>query len=472
MFKENDKWLCYSKTCLSLRGVYASSGKLEEFSCQHKLSAIDTENSLYSLRFTEQDVREFTPDKSKEEEMLAVQHPTFPTVVKISQYSYAVIGPVSTSTPVRYTHVQTNGKDGWYCTNNSCKKKKGATKRVHGKTTCIHRHYVYLARKIKESPGPGISKTVSNSDVEGKVPCFEDQHRRKTIDLQFKYSIPYIIPPKILRLSDNLNCNESLIFEPDTEVCRLCGFSLSKSSNQHGIKDCYIITNKDPFNKVTIKVKKCQDKSNCGATNMVFPYEQGLFNVSNKILVGLDIMIEIREFFKDGVPLSNIIERKLNSLLLKMELVERPRNSQIDYFVKLLYDGFYGFEAMTERNLNDNICGYCGIIGRVYYGDGNEKNCCSLKDVITDSKKKVTTSKNDISTCQIEVERNKEIKDDKLSTMLSNVKQNLLRKCTYAKDESSFKISIGDLAPLIPSAMCCEEINTEADKKSVFTHAK
>jgi len=41
--------------------------------------------------------------------------------------------------------------------------------------------------------------------------------------------------------------------------------------------------------------------------------------VCNKVLIGLDIMIEFREYFKDGVPLSNIINRKLKALLLKTE---------------------------------------------------------------------------------------------------------------------------------------------------------
>jgi len=59
----------------------------------------------------------------------------------------------------------------------------------------------------------------------------------------------------------------------------------------------------------------------------------------------------------------------------------RPTSSELDYLTKVLYDGFYGFEAMTVRDLNDAICGHCGIVGKVYFGDGNEKNCCSLKDV-------------------------------------------------------------------------------------------
>ena len=60
---------------------------------------------------------------------------------------------------------------------------------------------------------------------------------------------------------------------------------------------------------------------------------------------------------------------------------DRPPAAEIDYLVKLLYSGFYGFEAMTIRDINSSICGICGIIGEVYLGDGNEKNCCSLQEV-------------------------------------------------------------------------------------------
>ena len=47
----------------------------------------------------------------------------------------------------------------------------------------------------------------------------------------------------------------------------------------------------------------------------------------------------------------------------------------------LLYNGFYCFEAMTERDLDQTICGICGVVGEIYLGDGNEKNCCSRKEV-------------------------------------------------------------------------------------------
>ena len=53
----------------------------------------------------------------------------------------------------------------------------------------------------------------------------------------------------------------------------------------------------------------------------------------------------------------------------------------MEYLKLLLYNGYYCFEAITERDIDEVICGVCGIIGEVYLGDGNEKNCCSNKNV-------------------------------------------------------------------------------------------
>ena len=42
-----------------------------------------------------------------------------------------------------------------------------------------------------------------------------------------------------------------------------------------------------------------------------------MFNVSDKLLVSLDILLEFREFFKKGQPIGNIISAKLLTLKAK-----------------------------------------------------------------------------------------------------------------------------------------------------------
>ena len=58
-----------------------------------------------------------------------------------------------------------------------------------------------------------------------------------------------------------------------------------------------------------------------------------------------------------------------------------PEQNVMDNLATYLYNGYYCFEAMTNRDLDSVICGICGVIGEVYLGDGNEKNCCSIREV-------------------------------------------------------------------------------------------
>jgi hypothetical protein len=51
------------------------------------------------------------------------------------------------------------------------------------------------------------------------------------------------------------------------------------------------------------------------------------------------------------------------------------------YIEDLLYNGFYSFEMITERNLDDVVCGVCGVFPEICLGDGNEKNCCTNRQV-------------------------------------------------------------------------------------------
>ena len=45
------------------------------------------------------------------------------------------------------------------------------------------------------------------------------------------------------------------------------------------------------------------------------------------------------------------------------------------YFIEKLYDGYFAFEVLTERDWNAAICGVCPLFES---GDGNAKNCTPL----------------------------------------------------------------------------------------------
>ena len=50
---------------------------------------------------------------------------------------------------------------------------------------------------------------------------------------------------------------------------------------------------------------------------MLFLFSTGLFNISDKLLVSMDILLEWRELFKRSSPISNVIASKLESLKQK-----------------------------------------------------------------------------------------------------------------------------------------------------------
>ena len=74
----------------------------------------------------------------------------------------------------------------------------------------------------------------------------------------------------------------------------------------------------------------------------IFP---GLFNISDKLLVSIDILLELREYFRYGVPLTVAIESKLAVLSLKAKQVSRQ--------------WFYPLHWSSVGLLNENINQEC-----------------------------------------------------------------------------------------------------------------
>ena len=58
---------------------------------------------------------------------------------------------------------------------------------------------------------------------------------------------------------------------------------------------------------IFVGVNKAEQESSPFLTIMLHSYFTGLFNVSDKVLVSLDILLELREFFKKGHPIGNVI---------------------------------------------------------------------------------------------------------------------------------------------------------------------
>jgi len=122
----------------------------------------------------------------------------------------------------------------------------------------------------------------------------------------------------------------------------------------------------------------------------------------------------------------------------------------------LLYNGFYCFEALTERNLDDTICGICGVVGEVYLSDGDEKNCCSRKEITYNTDDSVDSSG-----------------PVPLEDLLEQIKYQWVERCTFTRSSKPFSVQGSSIPPVIAPKLRGEVIlNTEMQKKSLLKKGK
>lgn len=104
----------------------------------------------------------------------------------------------------------------------------------------------------------------------------------------------------------------------------------------------------------------------------------GIFNVSNKLFVALDVLYDMRQHVKLGEPPGNCVHSVLQTSCLGRGAVQLPIQ-ELRYIEQKLYDGYFAFEAITARDWNAGICGICGIAPIFESGDGNCRKCMPLK---------------------------------------------------------------------------------------------
>ncbi|KAL9977117.1 hypothetical protein ACROYT_G014489 [Oculina patagonica] len=107
-----------------------------------------------------------------------------------------------------------------------------------------------------------------------------------------------------------------------------------------------IIASGVPFSQVDVRVKICPN-GNCQAMHQVSFYDIAL--------VSLDIMLEWRQHFKLGHPISNVISAKLSFLNYKLGQCDRLSEGTLSYIARHLKIAFYCFKAITVRFLDDVV---------------------------------------------------------------------------------------------------------------------
>lgn len=152
--------LCYQSDCKGVRSSLLASGKIDQFTCRHLMLAKKREQPLYSLSFSEEEVDRFSPDLGIRNRMKQQQRQNMPTVVKVSNKSYAVMGADSATDPMGYVHVAVNDKKKiLQCNSAACKGRLDRLKHGGTLSMCLHTHYTLLARQLKEGIYPQASKS-------------------------------------------------------------------------------------------------------------------------------------------------------------------------------------------------------------------------------------------------------------------------------------------------------------------------
>ena len=70
--------------------------------------------------------------------------------------------------------------------------------------------------------------------------------------------------------------------------------------------------------KIVLFIRLFETQGTCNFPENFSP--TGMFNISDKILVSLEIMIEWRHLFRRGVPISTAIESKLAAMTEKVQV--------------------------------------------------------------------------------------------------------------------------------------------------------
>ncbi|XP_068673208.1 HMG domain-containing protein 3-like [Montipora foliosa] len=307
-----------------------------------------------------------------------------------------------------------------------------------------------IGSNVVGSPGSEIPSSTKAGSMAPAMPNstaidepVDTVSRTSTVQLNMKRSLPLQIPTAVIQQAHFMDIKgwpPSLA--PSCVTCGLCSSPLSREKSHPGQRgESLVLTNLNPFKKIKLLVKFCQSPS-CQAMHQVFTYDIGMFNISDKLLVSLEILVEWRHLFRRGVPISTAIESKLEAMAERV--LEYPGGNELKNIANLLYNGFYCFEAITDRSLDYVICGICGTVGELYLGDGNEK----IVAVLINYQPPQGATDNPLS----------------LENFMVQLRERWVECTTYTRCSKKFQVYQTAIPPIMaPSMQSSVVLNTEGD---------
>ena len=187
-------WLCTREDCKVSRSIHVNTGLLKEYQCEHIKLAKNYPNAS--------PLRVFTPvldaypcsDSIRLELSGIIESlpSNTPSVVQVSEQTFAVFGPATASNPLGFCHVKMNQKVkiGYACSGKDCSGNAAKAKGFSVRSCCLHLHLLLAA--LRQSTHLAFSDSVppSTTSCESSSACLSTPVPQQSLSLSSATSAP------------------------------------------------------------------------------------------------------------------------------------------------------------------------------------------------------------------------------------------------------------------------------------------
>nr|XP_057919467.1 HMG domain-containing protein 3 isoform X2 [Doryrhamphus excisus] len=234
-------------------------------------------------------------------------------------------------------------------------------------------------------------------------------------------------------------------YESSATHCGLCNGTLYKGAQGTiaGQEDCWLLT-EALIQTASLQLKVCLN-AQCLALHSFTDLHPGLFNIGNRLLISIDLLLKMRTKIRMGHPPSQVATTVLDHA--PNHPVHTLSPEEMSQIQELLLVGYWAFESLTVRDYNDMICGVCGVAPKLEIARRHPDNVLELRNV-------------EFTWPQAAVSDEVHV-DDFWLTMESEA----IEQAAFPADIPITRMDASIIAPFIPPLMRGQAvINTEKDK--------